>query len=135
MEYKNLSSRQPKGKRPSVAPTQKTDAPTQNTEQTISQFVLSLRSRFQDQIDRDPRAFKKQVIRLIRQELPPRRGRPNDPRIDAAVRMVQQGRPVKDVLRSQIPGFDRLDTYGRYLAEKGLRAAIARRRGALRQGP
>ena len=32
------------------------------------------------------------------------------------------------MLRLQIPGFERLDTYGRYLAEKGLRAAIARRR-------
>jgi len=42
--------------------------------------------------------------------------------------MVQHGRTVKDVLRAQLPGFDTLDTYGRYLAEKGLRAAIARRR-------
>jgi hypothetical protein len=42
--------------------------------------------------------------------------------------MVEQGKTVKDVLRLQIPDFDKLDTYGCYLAEKGLRAAIARRR-------
>jgi len=107
---------------------------SQNIEQTISQFVSGLRGRFQDQIARDPQGFKKQIIRLIRQQLPPRRGRPNNPRIDAAVRMVHQGKTVKDVLRSQIPGFNSLDTYGRYLAEKGLRAAIARRRGAPRLG-
>jgi predicted oxidoreductase len=35
---------------------------------------------------------------------------------------------VKEILRLQTRGFDKLDTYGRYLAEKGLRTAIARRR-------
>jgi len=42
--------------------------------------------------------------------------------------MVEQGRSVRDALRAQVPGLDAVDTYGRYLAEKGLRAAIARRR-------
>lgn len=120
MEYKHVSCQPSKGKRPSVAS-------AQDIEQAISQFASKLRSRFQVQIARDARGFKKLFIRLIRRELPPRPGRPNDPRIDAAVRMVQQGRTVKDVLRAQVPGFDALDTYGRYLAEKGLRAAIARR--------
>jgi hypothetical protein len=41
--------------------------------------------------------------------------------------LVQQGRTVKEVLRIQVRDFGRLDTYGRYLAEKGLRAALARR--------
>jgi predicted oxidoreductase len=41
--------------------------------------------------------------------------------------MIQQGKAVKQVLRIQISGFDNLDPYGRYLAEKGLRAALARR--------
>jgi len=70
----------------------------------------------------------KMILRLVRRELPPKRGRPNDPQIDSAVRLVQRGKTIKQVLRLQIPGFDKLDTYGRYLAEKGLRAAIARRR-------
>ena len=38
-----------------------------------------------------PEAFKTSVLRLIRRELPPRRGRPNDPRIDAAVRIGHSG--------------------------------------------
>jgi len=121
MEYKTISSQQSKGKCPGVAS-------AQNIEQTVSQFVSGVKSRFQDQIARDARGFKKLVIRLVRRELPPRPGRPNDPQIDAAVRLVQQGRSVKDVLHLQIRGFEKLDTYGRYLAEKGLRAAIARRR-------
>ena len=120
MEYRNVSSRQPKGKRPSVPS-------ALNVEQTISQFASRLRSRFHDQIARDAREFKKLVLRLIRRGLPPRPGRPNDPRLDAACRMIRQGKTVKQVLWLQIPDFDRLDTYGRYLAEKGLRAAIARR--------
>jgi hypothetical protein len=31
-------------------------------------------------------------------------------------------------LHEQVRGFDQLDTYGRYLAEKALRQAVARRR-------
>jgi hypothetical protein len=34
---------------------------------------------------------------------------------------------VRQVLRLQIPGFERRDAYSRYLAENGLRAAIADR--------
>src|SRR5438034_9741259 len=97
-------------------------------ELTLRKFAARLRSDFADDIAHDPAGFKKQVIRLVRHELPPRPGRPNDPRIDAALAMVRQGKSIKQVLRRQIPGFDKMDAYGRYLAEKGLRAAIARRR-------
>ena len=96
---------------------------------TVRAFALRLKHDFAPEITRDPRAFKKSVIRLVRRELPPKRGRPNDPRLDAAARMVQEGKLVKDVLRLQIPGLDKMDAYGRYLAEKGLRAALARRKG------
>ena len=98
-----------------------------SAEAAAREFASFLRTHFAQEIARDAKAFKKCVLRWIRRELPPRRGRPNDPRIDAAVRMVQQGRSVKDVLRLQIPEFDSLDTYGGYLAEKGLRTAITRR--------
>jgi hypothetical protein len=100
----------------------------QTLEQAIRQFGNRLKREFAEEMTRTPAIFKKQVVRLIRQELPPRRGRPNDPRLDAAVKMVEKGKPLKDVLRLQIPGFDVLDTYSRYLAEKGLRAALSRRR-------
>jgi hypothetical protein len=86
-----------------------------------------LKTRFAREIARDARGFKQLVLRLIRRELPPRRGRPNDPGIDAVVRMAEQGKTIKEILRSQIHDFDRMDTYGRYLAEKGLRTAIERR--------
>jgi hypothetical protein len=99
-----------------------------SVEATICDFVSFLKTHFSQNIARDARAFKKLVLYLIRQELPLRRGRPNNPQIDAAVQLVDQGRSIKEVLRRQIQDFDRLDTYGRYLAEKGLRAAIARRR-------
>jgi hypothetical protein len=101
-------------------------------EEAIRQFGNRLKRDFGGELARDPTIFKKQVVRLIRRELPPRPGRPNDPRLDAAVRMLEQGKSSKDVLRSQIPNFDEMDTYGRYLAEKGLRAALARRRESRR---
>jgi hypothetical protein len=94
----------------------------------VRRFTAHLKREFAAQIVSDPGRFKKQVLRLIRHGLPPRPGRPNDPHLDAACRMIEDGKTVKQVLRIQIPDFDRLDTYGRYLAEKGFRAAIARRR-------
>ena len=106
-----------------------------SVEAAVHDFASFLKIHFSNNLTADPRAFKKIVLRLVRRELPPKRGRPNDPQIDAAFRLVQQGRTVKEVLRLQIPRFDRLDTYGRYLAEKGIRAAIARRRAHSKQRP
>ena len=97
-------------------------------ESLTADFAEQLRGEFAQEIARDPKAFKTYLIRLLRRTLPPRRGRPNDPRIDAAMEMIEQGRTIKEVLRSQITHFEKLDAYGRYLAEKGLRGAIARRR-------
>jgi len=97
----------------------------------IHSFARQLLRDFAPDITRDARGFKKQVLRLVRQGLPPGRGRPRDPRFDTAVAMVNQGKSVKEVMRRQIPGFDQLDTYTRYLTEKGLRQALARRRRLL----
>jgi hypothetical protein len=99
-----------------------------NLEGVTRDFARRLRQEFPEDIARNPRDFKKEVIRLIRCELPPRRGRPNDPRLDAAYRMAQQGKSTSEILRSQVPGFETMDAYSRYLAGKGLHAAIARRR-------
>jgi predicted oxidoreductase len=49
--------------------------------------------------------------------------------------MREQGKSVQEILRLQTRGFDKLDTYGRYLAEKGLRSAITRRRKRIRNTP
>jgi hypothetical protein len=56
---------------------------------------------------------------------------------DAAADMVNHGIRLRDVLRSQIPNFEKLDSSSQYLAAKGLRAGIARRhKGKLRaSGP
>ena len=100
---------------------------TESITAAARQFTSSLKTRFAKDITHDARGFKKLVLRLIRRELPPRRGRLNDPRIDAAVQMAEQGKTIKEILRSQIHDFDRMDIYSRYLAEKGLRTALDRR--------
>ena len=100
----------------------------ENLQDWVKKFAAQLTLRFAQEIALDAHCFKKQVLKLVRRGLPPRPGRPNDPHLDAACRMIHDGKTVKQVLRVQIRDFDRLDTYGRYLAEKGLRAAIARRR-------
>ena len=101
---------------------------TKQLAEIVRNFVSALRQDFSREINRDARDFKKQVLRLVRLGLPPRRGRPCDPRVDAALAMVKRRNSIKEVLRRQIPNFDHLDTYTRYLAEKGLRQALARRR-------
>jgi len=91
-------------------------------------FAAQIHRDFTQEITQDPKALRASVLRLVRRALPLRRGRPNDPRIDAAMRMLEQGKSIREILRLQTRGFEKLDTYGRYLAEKGLRTAIARRR-------
>ena len=100
----------------------------QSLDAVTRDFARKLRQEFTQDIARNPRDFKKQVIRLIRRELPPRRGRPSSPEIEAALAMIRQGKSVPEVLRAQVAGFETLDTYGRYLMEKALRQAMARRR-------
>jgi hypothetical protein len=91
-------------------------------------FATSLKHDFAEDMLRRPRDFKKQILRLISRELPPRPGRPIDPKIEATLAMLEQGKTLRQVLRSHVQGFDQLDTYGRYLMQKALRQAIARRR-------
>jgi hypothetical protein len=90
-------------------------------------FTDSLQRDYAHQIAKDPRAFKRSVVRLIRLGLPPGRGRPASPRIETAIEMLQQGKTVREVLQEQIEGFEQVDAYGRYLMEKALRQAMARR--------
>ena len=92
------------------------------------QFAEQIKRQFAEELARDPKAIKTSVLRLLRRALPLRRGRPNDPRIDAAVQMLEQGKSIKEILLLQTRNFERVDTYGRYLAEKGLRTAVTRRR-------
>jgi hypothetical protein len=63
-------------------------------EAAVCDFASFLKFHFADEFAADPRKFKKWVIRAVHTELPPRRGRPNDPRIDAAFKMIQQGKTV-----------------------------------------
>ena len=114
----------------SVQPVDKT---SQRLEANARAFIAQVRRDCGEELARDPKALRAAVLRLVRRELPLRRGRPNDPRIDAAVRMLEQGKSVKEILRLQTRNFDKVDTYGRYLAEKGLRTAITRRRKRTRK--
>ena len=93
-------------------------------------FAAQLRREFKQEYERDPRALRTALLKAMRFEFPLRRGRPNDPRIDEAIRMLGEGKSIREILCLQTSGFEKLDTYGRYLAEKGLRTAISRRRNS-----
>ena len=111
-----------------IVPRLKSDI-VRSLEDATRNFSALLKRDFCHEIARNPRDFKKQVLRLMRRELPPRRGRPNSPQIEAALAMMHQGKTVCEILRAQVRGLDELDTYGRMLAEKALRQALIRRRG------
>ncbi|MGC2210383.1 MAG: hypothetical protein WA532_09765 [Candidatus Korobacteraceae bacterium] len=121
--------------KPSLRPLQPGVRPSKRLETLVRDFVALVRRECGEELERDPKAFRAAALRLVRRELPLRRGRPNDPRIDAAVRMLEQGKSVREILKFQARGFDKLDTYGRYLAEKGLRTAVTRRRKRTRSAP
>ncbi len=117
---------------PPQTPPDGVHAPSSCTSQTLEaiarDFVAKVHRDCAEELAHDRKALRAAVLRLVRRELPLRRGRPNDPRIDAAVRMVEEGKSIKEILRLQTRNFDKVDTYGRYLAEKGLRTAVTRRR-------
>ena len=109
--------------------------PSPRLEALTREFGRRVRRECHQELVRDPKALRVAILQMVRREFPLRRGRPNDPRIDAAMRMFEQGKTVKEILRLQTRGFDKLDAYGHYLAEKGLRTAIARRRKHSRPRP
>ena len=88
--------------------------PREEVDSAVRDFVGRLRRWFARELEADPRGFRENVMRLIRRELPSKRGRPTNPRLDDAARMVQQGKAIRDVLRWLIPGFDEVDDYGKY---------------------
>jgi len=113
--------------------------PTKDVPETIEtlsrDFTTRLKRVCARDLEADPTGFRDRLMRLIRRELPSKRGRPTNPRLDEAARMIEQGIPTRDVLRWLVPNIDRLDEYGRYLAAKGLRTALARRRRQRRRVP
>lgn len=54
----------------------------------VIELVAQVRRECCDEFARDPKALRAAVLRLVRRELPLRRCRPNDPRIDNAMRTV-----------------------------------------------
>jgi hypothetical protein len=98
-------------------------------------FTESLRheSEFANAISADVRAFRADLLRAIKAQFRLRTGRHGDLHLDAACELVKKGQSVPEVLRSQITGWDTLDPYARYLASKGLRQAVARRKRRQKQ--
>ena len=91
-------------------------------------FARRLRQEFPEAIANSPRDFKKQVIRLIRRELPPRPGRPLDEAVTRATEMRAKGQPWSTIYCQCIPGYDSLDPGDRQLTASRLRTAMRTRR-------
>lgn len=107
------------------------DAQTSHLHQVLTietrRFAGRLKKLFSVEIAENAVSFKKLVVGLLRRALPPRPGRRNDPRIDAAIQLLKEGKTVREVLRVQIAGFENMDSYARVLADRGLRKSLAAR--------
>jgi hypothetical protein len=93
----------------------------------IHRFAGRLKKLFSAEIAKNDVRFKKLVVKLLRKALPPRPGRRNDPRINFAIHLLQQGKTLREVLQIQIPDFESMDSYARILADRGLRKSLAAR--------
>ncbi len=71
----------------------------------VRKFAACLRCDFAEEIARDPGAFKKQVVRLLRHELPPARGRPLSEPVTCATEMRAKAQPWLAIYRQCIPGY------------------------------
>lgn len=92
-------------------------------------FSQTLRDdpKLQSAIEAHLPAFRFDLLALMRADFHLRRGRHSKPRIDEACHMFDQGKTVPQILRVQIPDWDKRDEYSRYLDEKGLNQALRRR--------
>jgi hypothetical protein len=96
---------------------------------SVKAFVSGLRRdpELKLVIQRDLGGFRADLQQQIKALFRLRRGARPHPRLDEAYRLMKRGRSAPDVLRLQIPNWDALDTYSKYLMCKALRQAFGRR--------
>jgi hypothetical protein len=69
----------------------------------VKVFVNELRYQYRQEIRQDARAFKLELIALIRAEMPPFPGRPDDPAITTAEQLRAEGLTFDQVARRSFP--------------------------------
>lgn len=93
----------------------------------VQKFGRRLRRDFHVQIATDPRGFKREVIGLLRQCLPPRRGRPCSFAVTRALEMRENEVPWPKVYQKCLPAFS--DSRERF----NLRVAVRMRKVRLKR--
>jgi hypothetical protein len=99
----------------------------------VSRFASRLKLLFRDEIAADPRAFKKEIVEILKRNLPPFAGRPTDECISLAVRLKAEGKTWSEIYPLVIADHAFLDASERRLAETDLRSKIRSRRNARRR--
>jgi hypothetical protein len=94
----------------------------------MREFAARLLAEFALEIERDPRGFKERALRLLRQNLPPRPGRPCDGQITRAAMMRAQGKDWREIYAACLP--NTLLPESRQVAQSRLRSAVRSRGNA-----
>jgi hypothetical protein len=99
---------------------------SESLQQIVQDFAARLKHDFASEIERDPRGFKRRVIRTLNSELPPRPGRPCIAVVSRAVEMRARGQSWQQVYAVCLAS-DQERSF-RQLAQSRLRSAVRARR-------
>ena len=114
-------------------PAIKKPVPIADLDSTTRKFAEGLRQKFAAEIARNPRAFKRSVIRILKHELPPKPGRPSDEGVTRATQMRAKGRTWPEIYPACIADYTSLDNAWRQFEQLRLRSAVRARRNALKR--
>lgn len=98
---------------------------------SVRAYASELRAEFSREIARDERAFKKRVVRLIKDHLPPGPGRPPGQAITRAADLRRKGKTWQQIYAVCL--LDAPDQNSRRIAQWQLRDAVRKRLGVRRR--
>lgn len=101
--------------------------------QDVKRIAARLRPRYAEEMQRDPRGFKKRVCSLIRRYLPPFAGRPTNESVTSAIGLRELGLEWKAIYPQVMPNHVNLDSAVRRQVQSNLRAAVRSRGNAAKR--
>jgi hypothetical protein len=135
MEYSRRVGQEPLSRSDDQSPKLHVSTILPELEMALRRFATRLRRDYAAEIARDARGFKKDVVRLLRRELPPGPGRPPDEAVTRATNMRAKDQPWATIYCQCIPGYGSLNPGDRQLAASRLRTAVRSRRNRREQNP
>ena len=101
--------------------------------ESAREFTSNVKRNFADQLRGDPHALKRELVHLLKINLPPGPGRPCDEAVTNAVQLKAQGKSWREIYPLCIPDYPHLSGDMRQQAQSKLRDAVRSRRNTRRR--